>query len=34
MMSELRKLFLLTDESDISIRTKYIRSAVNVWAYA
>ena len=32
MMSELRKLFLLTDEHDISIRTKYIRSAANVWA--
>ena len=32
MMSELRKLFLLIDEHDISIRTKYIRSAANVWA--
>jgi hypothetical protein len=31
-MSELRKLFLLTDEHDISIRTKYICSAANVWA--
>ena len=32
MMSELRKLFLLTDEhDDISIRTKYIRSAANIW---
>jgi hypothetical protein len=32
MMSELRKLFLLTDEHDICIRTRYIRSAANVWA--
>ena len=32
MISELRKLFLLTDERDISIRTKYIRSTANVWA--
>jgi hypothetical protein len=32
MMSELRKLFLLTDEHDIRIRTKYIRSAANIWA--
>ncbi len=32
MMSELRKLFLLTDEHDISIQTRYIRSAANVWA--
>jgi hypothetical protein len=32
MMSELRKLFLLIDERDISIKTKYIRSAANVWA--
>ncbi len=32
MMSELRKLFLLTDEHDISIRTIYIRSAANFWA--
>jgi hypothetical protein len=31
-MSELRKLFLLTDKHDISIRTKYVRSAANVWA--
>ena len=30
MMSEPRKLFLLTDEQDISIRTKYIRNAANV----
>ena len=30
MMSELRKLFLLTDEHDISIRTRYIRNAANV----
>ena len=30
MMSELRKLFLLTDEHGISIRTRYIRSAANV----
>ncbi len=32
MMSELRTLFLLTDEHDISIKTQYIRSAANVWA--
>ena len=32
MMSELRKLFLLTDENDIHIRTQYIRSAANIWA--
>ncbi len=32
MMSELKKLFLLADEHDISIRTRYIRSAANVWA--
>ena len=32
MISELRKLFLLTDENDTRIRTKYIRSAVNIWA--
>jgi hypothetical protein len=32
MMSELRKLFLLTDENDIRIRTQYIRSAANIWA--
>jgi hypothetical protein len=32
MMLELKKLFLLTDEHDISIRTKFIRSAANLWA--
>ena len=32
MMSELRKLFLITDEHDISIGARYIRSATNVWA--
>ena len=32
MMCKLRKLFLLTDTYDIKIRTKYIRSAANVWA--
>jgi hypothetical protein len=32
MMSELRKLVLLTDENDIRIRTQYIRSAANIWA--
>ncbi len=32
MMSELRKLFLLTDENDVTIRTQYIRSAANIWA--
>ena len=28
----MRKLFLHTDEHDISIRTRYIRNAANVWA--
>ena len=32
MMSEFRKLFLLTDENNIRIRTKYIRSAANILA--
>ena len=32
MMSKLRKLFLLIDEHDISIRMRYIRSSENVWA--
>ena len=32
MMCELRKLFLVTDTYAIKIRTKYIRSAANVWA--
>ena len=32
MMSELRKLFLFTDENDIRIRTQYIRSEANTWA--
>ena len=32
MMSELRKRFLLTDEHDISIKTRYICSAASVWA--
>ena len=31
-MSELKKLFLFTDENDIRIRTQYIRSAANIWA--
>jgi hypothetical protein len=31
-MCELRKLFLLIDTYDIKIRTRYIRSASNVWA--
>ena len=31
MMSELRKLFLLTDENVIRIRTQYIWSAANIW---
>ena len=30
MMSKLRKLCLLTDEHDIAIRTRYIRSVANV----
>jgi hypothetical protein len=32
MMCELMKLFLLLDTYDIKIRTRYIRSAANVWA--
>ena len=32
MMAELRKLFLLTDENNIKIRTTYIRSAADIWA--
>ena len=32
MMSELSKLFLLIDESDIKTRTYYITSAANTWA--
>jgi hypothetical protein len=32
-MSKLRKLFLLTDEYDISITTRYIRSVAHVSAY-
>jgi hypothetical protein len=32
MMGVLRKLFLLTDENNIRIRTRYIRSAANIWA--
>ncbi len=32
MMSELKKLFLLTDENDIRIRAQYVRSAANIWA--
>jgi hypothetical protein len=32
MMAELRKLFLLTDENNIKIKTTYIRSAANIWA--
>jgi hypothetical protein len=31
MMCNLRKLFLLIDKYDIKIRTKYIRSAANIW---
>ena len=31
-MCEMRKLFLLADTYDIKIRTRYIRSAANVWA--
>ena len=33
MMLKLKKLFFLTDEHDISIKTRYIRSSANVWAY-
>ncbi len=32
MISELRKLFLITNENDIKIRTQYIQSAANIWA--
>ena len=32
MMSELRKLWFLLDTNDIHIRTRYIRSAANIWA--
>ena len=32
MMSKLKKLFLLKDENEIHIRTRYIRSAANIWA--
>ncbi len=32
MMCELRKLFLPIDTFDMKIRTRYIRSAANVWA--
>ena len=31
MASALRKLFLLTDENDIKIRTQYIMNAANIW---
>ena len=32
MMYELRKLVLLLDTYDIKIRTRYVRSAANMWA--
>ena len=32
MVCKLRKLFLLLDTYEIKIRTRYIRSAANVWA--
>ena len=32
MMKELRKLWWVLDMEDISLRTRYIRSAANVWA--
>ena len=32
MMAELRKLFWVLDVNDISLRTRHIRSAANVWA--
>ena len=32
MMKELRKLWRLLDLEDITLRTRYIRSAANVWA--
>jgi hypothetical protein len=31
-MSELGKLFLLMEENDIKLKTRYIRSAANIWA--
>ena len=31
MMSEMRRVFLLSDEHGISIKTGYIRNAANVW---
>lgn len=34
LMTELRKLWLLLDSNDIHIRTRYIRSAANIWADA
>ena len=32
MMNELRKLWFLLDNNDIQLRTRYIRSAANIWA--
>jgi hypothetical protein len=32
MMDELRKLWELIDTNNISVRSRYIRSAANVWA--
>jgi hypothetical protein len=32
MMTELRRLWYLLDTNDIYIRSRYIRSAANIWA--
>jgi hypothetical protein len=32
LMNELRKLWFLLDSNDVQLRTKYIRSAANIWA--
>jgi hypothetical protein len=32
LMTELRKLWFLLDDNDVRLRTRYIRSAANIWA--
>jgi hypothetical protein len=32
LMNELRKLWFLLDSNDVQLRTRYIRSAANIWA--
>ena len=32
LMDELRKLWLLLNINDVQLRTRYIRSAANIWA--